>query len=163
VDPGRGATPTHRAHELVAGAGGLGAGRADRGNLAERGPLVSDETGVGRGGMRNCMSGWGPPIGDPVRGKKGARLMGSLVGPGCQGSCSPGRARATVLRAHAHELAGVAMSTTRGMEVWTLDRAVMAGEDGGGEDGAREGEGVWMLNHGVASEDGAWLDGDRVQ
>jgi hypothetical protein len=53
----------------------------------------------------------------------------------------PSRARAAVLRAHAHELAGVATSTAWGMEVWPLDPAVMAGENKGGEDGAREGDG----------------------
>lgn len=113
--------------------------------------------------MRDYTSRWGPPISDPVRGKKGARLTGSPVGPGCQGSRSPDRARMAALRAHAHVLVGVALSTARGMEVWTLDRAVMAKENGGGEDGAREGEGEWMLTHGVASEDGAWLGGDLVR
>jgi hypothetical protein len=54
------------------------------------------------------------------------------VGPGCQGQCFPGRVRAEALRAHANELVGVATSTTRGMEVWSLDRAIMAGENRGG-------------------------------
>jgi hypothetical protein len=53
----------------VAWASGLGTGRADRETLTERGPLVGDEAGAGCGEMRNRTSGWGPPVGDPMRGK----------------------------------------------------------------------------------------------
>jgi hypothetical protein len=42
----------------------------------ERGPLVSDEAGAGRDGTRDRTSRWGPPVDDPVRGKKGAGLKG---------------------------------------------------------------------------------------
>jgi hypothetical protein len=67
------------------------------------------------------------------------------------------------IRVQAHELAGMAMSTTQGMEVWPIDRAVIAGEIRVGEDGAREGEWEWVLTHGVAGEDGTWLGGDRIR
>jgi hypothetical protein len=63
------------------------------------------------------------------------------VGLGYQGPRSPGRACAAALWAHANELTGVGTSTARGMEVWPQDWAVMAGENGGEEDGTREGEG----------------------
>jgi hypothetical protein len=72
MDPGRGGAPTYWAHELVARAGGLGAGRADRETPAERGPLVSDEAGAWLGETRDRASRWGLPVDDLVRGKEGS-------------------------------------------------------------------------------------------
>jgi hypothetical protein len=41
------------------------------------------------------------------------------------------------------------------MEVWPLDRAVMAGENRGGKMVRGKERGEWMLTHGVIGEDGA--------
>jgi hypothetical protein len=64
-----------------------------------------------------------------------------MGGPWLSGSHSPGRARAAVLWVQAHELAGETTSMAQGMGVWMIDRVVTTGDNRGGEDGVREGEG----------------------
>jgi hypothetical protein len=63
MDPRRGKTLRHRAHESMDQVGGLGVGRTDWRAPAERGPLVSD--GFGAGHAARGADVWGhvtPPV-----------------------------------------------------------------------------------------------------